>query len=292
MNDKNNALFEVEDTKGKNPDEHVVHLKNQVKKTFDEKYIYLSKTKLRKFCKNIFFRFAMFCLAFPAFFKHNIKIKNRKYIRAIRKQKTGYVSISNHNLVLDCYANCLANLPKITYLPTVEETMKIPAIRHILKALNVIPIPSNPKGLVKFKDSVNSLLQNKKAVHFYPEGSLWPYYKELRPFKPGAFRFAVENNVPVLPYCIYFRERKGLWKLIGKKPLVTLEVLPAIFPDNTLPKKQAINALMQVAYEEMKIVIDSHLINTTVEELQEQEDMKKIIDELSNGITQNNLVLS
>ena len=96
--------------------------------------------------------------------------------------------------------------PRTVYVPTVEPTMKIPFVRHILRAGNVMPISSNLKGLVKFKKDCLEILQNKKVLHYFPEGALWPYYGKLREFKPGAFRFAIDANCPILPYCLYFRE--------------------------------------------------------------------------------------
>ena len=53
-------------------------------------------------------------------------------------------------------------------------------------------------------------------------------------------------------------KRKGLWKILGKKPLVTLEILEPIYPNNEFAKKVAIEDLMNRAHSAMKEVIDKH----------------------------------
>ncbi len=46
--------------------------------------------------------------------------------------------------------------------------------------------------------------------------------------------------------------------MLGKKPLVTLEVIEPIYPDNSLSKKDAINDLMNKSHSAMKQIIDLH----------------------------------
>ena len=48
----------------------------------------------------------------------------------------------------------------------------------------------------------------KKAIVTLRKRSLWPFYRGIRPFKKGAFRFAVNNNVSILPIVITFRGKK------------------------------------------------------------------------------------
>ena len=214
--------------------------------------------QLKKFLSKVFMTFAVPLFKVIHYLGFGLKIKNKKILKALRKQKTAFITIANHCLILDSTMSVATTFPKTLYMPTVEPTMKIPVARLILRAGNVMPIPFNIRGLVKFKNDCNEILKNGKVLHYFPEGALWPYYGKLREFKPGAFRFAVDANIPVLPYCFYFRERRGLWKLLGKKPLVTLEVIEPIYPDNSLSKKDAINDLMNKSHSAMKQIIDLH----------------------------------
>ncbi len=258
--DKHKKVIIDSDTKS---DEHMIHLEHQVEKNFDENYNFYIKNPISKFFSLLFWVFAVFVLRTLIIFKHGMKFKNVRAIKELKKSGKGWISISNHNLILDCCAGVKVNLWHKTYIPTVEETMKIPGVRHILRAINVIPIPTNPKGLVSFKNAVNELLSNDKVLHFYPEGALWPYYNKLRPFKPGAFRFARDNNVPIVPICIYFRPRRGLWKILGKHPLVTVEVLDPIYPDMEIHNKKAIGKLSAESFERINKVIEDNYFETS-----------------------------
>ena len=256
---KNKKTIINESTKS---DDHMIHLEHQVDKNFDENYNYYNKNFFSRFISRIVWCFVLVILYIVARLKHGIIFKNRKAAKKVKKSGKGWVSVANHNLFLDCYIAVVVNLWKKTYIPTVEETMKMPALRHLFKAVNVVPIPTNPKGLVKFKNSINELLTAGEAVHFFPEGALWPFYNKLRPFKAGAFRFARDNNVPILPFCLYFRRRRGLWKLIGKSPLVTIEILDPIYPDMDMPKKQAIALMSDTAYSRMNEIIEKNFLDT------------------------------
>ena len=261
-------------------DEHMIHLEHQVEKNFDEHYNYYIKNPIAKFMSLLVWVFAVSVLRMLIKLKHGMKFENLKTIKALKKSGKGWISVSNHNLILDCCAGVRVNLWRKTYIPTVEETMKIPGVRHILKAVNVIPIPTNPKGLVKFKNSINELLSNDKVLHFYPEGALWPYYNKLRPFKPGAFRFARENNVPIVPICIHFRPRKGLWKILGKHPLVTVKVLEPIYPDMDIPNKKSIAKLSAETFSRMNEIIESNYFETADYFFMNDDEM------IANGIIQ------
>lgn len=86
-------------------------------------------------------------------------------------------------------------------------------------------------------NSIDSLLNNGKTVHFYPEGSLWPYYDKIRHFKNGAFDFAVRNNVPIIPMVFKFDKQKKISNLIKPKTIITLEILKPVYPNKLLGKK-------------------------------------------------------
>ena len=51
-----------------------------------------------------------------------------------------------------------------------------------------------------------------------------------------------------------FRERKGLWKLIGNKPLVYLHIGEPLLPDLDIPRNDAIEKLHKEAYHIMQVM--------------------------------------
>ena len=138
-----------------------------------------------------------------------------------------------------------------TYYTSLETNFKIPIVRKIIKLLNAVPIPQNIKYTKNFMNSIDSLLNNGKTVHFYPEGSLWPYYDKIRHFKNGAFDFAVRNNVPIIPMVFKFDKQKKISNLIKPKTIITLEILKPVYPNKLIGKKDAILQLKEDVYSSM-----------------------------------------
>ena len=118
-----------------------------------------------------------------------------------------------------------------------------------------IPIPThNIHAMIKFNLAMEEALESGKWMHFYPEGSLWFYYPDIRPFKKGVFKYAVKFDKPVIPLAFSFRPRKGLQKLFGKKPLVDLHIGKPLFPDQNLTPPEAIAAMQAEAYHVMQVM--------------------------------------
>lgn len=148
----------------------------------------------------------------------------------------------------------ISNFPHTTYYPTLESNFGIPVVRHLIKLLHAIPIPKSIRAKMEFNRTIRNLLQNGKTVHFYPEGSLWPYYEKIRHFKIGAFRFAVENNVPIIPMVYTFRESTGILKYIKKKPSITLTILEPVYPNVNLDKFEEIQNMRKEVYDKMNSI--------------------------------------
>lgn len=151
----------------------------------------------------------------------------------------------------------IANFPSVTYYPTLESNFGIPVVRHFIKLLHAIPIPKSMRAKIEFNHTIRNLLQGEKTVHFYPEGSLWPYYEKIRHFKIGAFRFAVENNVPIIPMVYTFRNSTGILKYLKKKPCITLTILEPVYPSTNSDKFEEIQNMREKVYDKMNHVKDS-----------------------------------
>ena len=77
---------------------------------------------------------------------------------------------------------------------------------ELMRHFYTLPLSSNMKTMVKFTEATNTLLQKGNFVLFYPEQAMWWNYRKPRPVKPGAYKFAVKNNVPVLPCFITMKD--------------------------------------------------------------------------------------
>ena len=183
--------------------------------------------------------------------KENIK-KNKKLF------KHGAITICNHVLYWDYVCVMKAIRPHIQYHPSWKENF---TSKHsnTIRLAGGIPIPTeNKKAMVKFNQAIGEILQDNKWVHFFPEGALWPYYPDIRPFKKAVFKYAVRYNKPIIPMAISFRERTGIFKLFGKKPLPTLHIGEPLLPDLTLPVNEAIDKMHKEAYHITQSLIGIH----------------------------------
>lgn len=179
----------------------------------------------------------------------------------LKSVKGGKITIANHVHVMDCTMIGLANFPHKTYFLSLMSNFNIPVINGIIRILNAIPIPNDLENKERFFLSINELLKNGKTLQIYPEASLWPYYDELREFKNGAFKFAVENNVPIIPMVFKFVKPTGFLKIFKKKPCIHLYILKPLYPDNKLSKEDAFIKLKNNTYN---IMADEFKKNSTI----------------------------
>lgn len=152
------------------------------------------------------------------------KIRGKKNLKAVRKK--GAVLVANHVHPLDACIICAAMMRrrKIRII-SLKENMDIPFVGKLIKALGCIPLADTYRGMMKFNETIYKLLEKKKLVLFFPEASLWPNYRGIRPFHKGAFGFALKANVPVLPLVFTFeKNRKGKTRMVlnVKEPIMSL----------------------------------------------------------------------
>ncbi|MBR1640651.1 MAG: 1-acyl-sn-glycerol-3-phosphate acyltransferase [Treponema sp.] len=121
---------------------------------------------------------------------------------------------------------------------------------------NTLPLSANFSTMKKFMEAMKVLLTRGEKVLVYAEQGMWWNYRKPRPLTPGAFKFAVESKVPVLPVFITMEDSD---KIDGDGFPVqeyTVHFLPAIFPDETKSSKENIEEMKQKNYEAWKAVYE------------------------------------
>ncbi len=76
----------------------------------------------------------------------------------------------------------------------------------LFKNCNTLPLSSSFAVMKEFMSAVKTLLKKGKKIIVYAEQGMWWNYRKPRPLTPGAFRFAVENDVPVIPVFITLKD--------------------------------------------------------------------------------------
>lgn len=230
-------------------DEHVLHMWTPFNIEIDENYKFVSHNIIFQLASNLLYAIAYIILVIFSKIMFGFKIKGLSNLWAVEE---GKITVSNHIHPMDCTMNAIISGPKKLYFPTLQSNFEIPVIRWIIKLLNAIPIPEKMEAKKAFFDAIDQLLQEGKTVHFYPEAAMRPYDTKIRNFKKGAFRFAVKNNVPIVPIVYTYSEVTGVRALFKSKPFINAEILPAIYHDKKLPESEAIEKLKQDVHDAME----------------------------------------
>ena len=206
----------------------------------NEKKILPITEKHKYINRNIFYRFTSFCtrtvfwlvcFAINTFWLR-LRIKGRKNLRGLK----GAVLTCNHVDMFDNVMVRQAVMGHKLYVTVGYFNNRNDALGEFLRLAGALPIPNStiPKYTTIYRNFDNAIeyyLEKKNFVLFYPEQSLWWRYEKLRPFKDGAFHYAVKNNVPIVPMYITWRKnKKG----------ATIHIMPPVRPDENLSRKENI----------------------------------------------------
>ncbi len=193
------------------------------------------------FWRTVLFLFGRFLI----WFAFGARVVGRKNLKAVKK--TGAVSISNHFNYLDTLAVREAVGHFRSYHTMGPQNNKGGFGGWVMRNGGMLPLSADREAMRNFNAEVGRLLEGGKIVHFYPEQALWTNYQKPRPMKDGAFHYAVKHGVPVLPIFVTFR-RTGRGHARGMR----IHILPAVFADETLPRRERIAAMKERAEREWR----------------------------------------
>ena len=219
--------------------EHMISVEKKYSPVLDENYPYREKTfswRFKNFWLNVLLNIAVIPITN---IRYAIRVEGRKNLRLYRKElKNGFVSVSNHIAEWDYLALLSAMYPRKAFFPIWSRNMETP-MAPIFKTIGGIPVPLSVHGARSFISAMDSVLEEKKWLHVYAEGSMWFFYPAIREFQNGAFFFALRHKVPVLPLAISYREPRGLYRLFKKHPNLTVHIGKPVFANPELSRKEA-----------------------------------------------------
>ena len=109
----------------------------------------------------------------------------------------------------------------------------------VLRNIDVIPIISEPSYMNgKFRELLQGQLHRGRFILIYPEQEMWFNYRKPRPGKRGAFLFAAQEGVPVVPCFVEMRELPRLLTPSFHDVKLILHILDPIFPDPSLTARE------------------------------------------------------
>ena len=221
-------------------DRHYLEIHKDRRIVFDASYPYIDKSGMFRFRQNMA-RILLNVIVFPlAKIRLGLKIEGRDNLKKNKDViDNGVVSVCNHVHMWDYIAIMSAIRPVrpnlLAWAPNINGENGT-----MIRLVGGIPIPDNNIAGQKaqLKALHGLLTEDNGWLHIYAEGSMWDYYRPIRPFKRGASYIAVANDKPIIPLAFTYREpgkiRRNIFRQIA---LFTLHIGEPIFPDNSLPAK-------------------------------------------------------
>lgn len=236
-------------------DEHMITVNATKNVEVDENYPFFQKSFFFKLQRAVYWLGINGIVFWLCRFTHGLKIYGKENLKKHKKElKNGAITISNHVFMWDYLCVLKAIRPHLAYFPAWKENLN-GGFGSWIRMSGGIPIPTgNIRAMINFKKALDEVLESGKWLHFYPEGSMWIYYPDIRPLKKGVFQLAVKHNKPIIPITLSFRPRKGIYKLMGKKPLVDLHIGEPLYPDTSLSPREATEKMQRNAYHIMQVM--------------------------------------
>lgn len=205
-------------------------------------------------------------------------IKEIRGIEILQKVKTGAMITCNHFNPFDCFS--IEETFRISGQPKGKKLYKV--IREgnytnfpglygfFFRNCNTLPLSSNTKTMTAFIKAVDTILKRGDFILIYPEQSLWWNYRKPKPLKPGAFKLAARNNVPVIPIFITMEDTDIIGEDGFPVQQYIINIEEPIYPDEKLSVKENTEIMKAKNFETWKKVYEDFykipLEYTTVKE--------------------------
>jgi 1-acyl-sn-glycerol-3-phosphate acyltransferase len=157
-------------------------------------------------------------------------VKNKHYI----KKGQAYVITPNHSSFLDIIILYQTFTQYFVFMGK-KSLAKVPIFGIFFKKMN---IPVDRKSIVDGKRAMvrcGQELEKGRSVVMFPEGTISANVPELLKFKNGAFKLAIEKQVPVIPITFFTNYKRlemaglfsgrsgpGMAKAVIHKPIPTI----------------------------------------------------------------------
>jgi 1-acyl-sn-glycerol-3-phosphate acyltransferase len=139
----------------------------------------------------------------------------------------------------------------------------------LMRNCNTLPVSRSASYMAKnLKPAIKALLEKEAFILIYPEQEMWFNYKKPRELREGAYHYAAEFGVPIIPTFVTMENTDEIGSDGFYKQKHTLHVMRPIYPDPKLSvrenrelMKNADAESKRACYEEFyKTKLDSEFI--------------------------------
>ena len=220
----------------------------------DENFHYIKKGFKEKF-KN-WFLYVTKVLPFTKYINKKVFktiVVGRENLKGIKKA----IITCNHVNKFDCLV-AKGSLRHRLYITAAYFNNQKGKFGDYMRAGGMMPFSSdNHKAMKNFNDAIEKRLNQNSYVLFYPEQAMWYNYEKPRPFKNGAFHYAVKHDVPVIPTFITYIDREEKDEEGINLKTFVFHIGKPIYVDKNLNNKDNIEYLRNEAYKQCVSIYES-----------------------------------
>ena len=229
---------------------HYLVVKKDDGTVFDKDYPYIDGSKKFKLGYDLV-RAVLVTVVFPLTrIRLGLRIEGRENLKKHREEiEKGVISVCNHVHMWD-YLGIMTAIKPIR--PRVVSWAKNISGENgkLIRNVGGVPIPEGDvRATAAFLRAIRGFLDGG-WLHIYAEGSMWEYYRPIRPFKRGASHMACRFDKPVIPLAYTYREPGWIRrKLFRQTALFTLHIGEPIYKSAGLPFSEQELDLTRRAHE-------------------------------------------
>ncbi|MGB2304906.1 MAG: lysophospholipid acyltransferase family protein [Flavobacteriaceae bacterium] len=145
-------------------------------------------------------------------------------------QGTSYMLVANHSSYLDPFVMFRVSKNPFVFVGK-KEYIKVPLFGSIYKRAAILVDRSSSKSRWGVYERANKVIENGTSVCIFPEVNYVDDTILLNPFKRGAFKLAIDHQIPIVPMTFLDCKRKFPWRPdFGFPGELRVETFPEISP--------------------------------------------------------------
>jgi 1-acyl-sn-glycerol-3-phosphate acyltransferase len=128
-----------------------------------------------------------------------------------------YMFIANHASLIDVML-MLAVMKNPAVFVGKKEVKKIPVFGYVARKTSILVDRDNAESRKEVYISAQEKLSQGLSIAIFPEGLVPEESVTLAPFKNGAFRLAIEHQIPIVPMTFYDVKKRFSWTFFSGWP--------------------------------------------------------------------------
>ena len=128
-----------------------------------------------------------------------------------------YLFIANHASLIDVML-MLSVMKNPAVFVGKKEVRKLPVFGYVARKTSILVDRDDPESRKEVYISAQEKLNQGLSIVIFPEGLVPEENVTLAPFKNGAFRLAIEHQIPIIPMTFYDVKKRFSWRFFGGWP--------------------------------------------------------------------------